>query len=277
MRLTKITNSTYRQWAAVACLIVATPLVGMAENLTFNKTRFSSVKQPKETAVILSIGDSKIIIKSKETNGIDIEIPFSSINSMSYELAVRHRVKEGAIVMVASLGAGAVLMATKSKSHWLDIEYREGDGEQTTVLHLDKSEYMGVIAALEARTGKSITKLDSKSSALNPTAGSKDVHEVIPFSMERVVNAVKLAMENEGCTVTDATPSRIECKRRRGDSDRTGSGGEKVTAELEASGERTRVRIWTGKGFVGRVMKKNWSTPIYQEMMKGLQKQAQSA
>jgi hypothetical protein len=37
-------------------------------------------------------------------------------------------------------------------------------------------------------------------------------------------------------------------------------------------GDQTRVRIWTGKGFSGRGGKKNWSMPIYQEMLKGLGK-----
>jgi hypothetical protein len=43
---------------------------------------------------------------------------------------------------------------------------------------------------------------------------------------------------------------------------------------LKAKGDQTRVRIWTGKGFEGRVNKKNWSTPIYQGMMKILEKSA---
>ncbi len=44
------------------------------------------------------------------------------------------------------------------------------------------------------------------------------------------------------------------------------------TGTLEAQGAKTHVRIWTGKGFAGRVGKHNWSTPIYEEMMKTLQK-----
>jgi len=47
-----------------------------------------------------------------------------------------------------------------------------------------------------------------------------------------------------------------------------GSGGEKVKVKLSAKGSETRVKISTGKGFVGRVGKKNWSTPIFDEMMR---------
>lgn len=248
-----------------------------AQDVTFSKTRYSSVKQPKESEVALTVTDSKVLIKGKKKNGLTTEIPFTSIDSMTYELATRHRVQEGAGVMLLSVGAGAILMATKTKSHWLDIEYHDGEQKQQMVLRLDKSEYEKVIATLEARTGKHIEKLDAKSSPLNPTANSKDVDQLIPFQKDAVVAALKPSMENFGCKVTDEAAKRIECKRTRGLSDRTGNGGEKVTAELEAKGEQTRVRIWTGKGFVGRIRKNNWSTPIYDEMMKSLQKPAQSA
>lgn len=256
-------------------LILALVPAGLAQVATFSKTRYSSVKQPKEADVNLSLTDSKIVIKSKKVSkkmpAVDIEIPYSSIDAMSYELATRHRVAEGGALMAASLGAGAVLMATKTKSHWLTIEYHEGGAKQSTVLHLDKSEYQDVISALEANTGKQIAMLNSKTSPLNPTAGSKDMDEVVPFGRDKVAAALKSAMESEGCNVTNATGDRIECKRARGGSERTGFGGEKVTATMEAKGGQTRVRIWTGKGFTGRVGKHNWSTPIYQEMMKSLQ------
>jgi hypothetical protein len=264
--------------ALCVALIIAVVRVGQAEETTFSKIKYSSVKQPKETDVILSITDSEILIKGKgkKRSGIDMEIPYSSIESMSYELASRHRVAEGAAIMALSLGAGAVLMATKSKSHWLDIQYHEGDAKQLTVLQLDKSEYKAVIAALEAKTGKHVAILDSKNSPLNPVVASKDMDQMVPFGREKVAAALKSAMESEGCKVTEENEDRIECKRARGGSERTGFGGEKVTVTLEAKTDQTRVRIQTGKGVVGRLGKKNWSTAIYEEMMKNLQKPAPS-
>ncbi len=260
-------------------LILALVPAVLAEELAFNKTKYSSVKQPKEADVNLSITGSKILIegKGKRAKGIDIEIPFLSVDSMSYEFATRHRVGEGLGVMAVSLGAGAIVMATKTKSHWLVIEHHEDESRQVTVLRLDKSEYKDVIATLEERTGKHIAVVNSKTSPLNPIAGSKDMDEVIPFGKAKVAAAVKSAMETEGCNVTNATDGRIECKRGRGYSERTGYGSEKVTATLEAKGDQTRVRLWTGKGFHGRMSKRNWSTPIYQQMMEALQKPARSA
>ena len=262
-------------------LILALVPAVLAQDVTFNKTRYSSVKQPKEVDIILTITDSKILIKSKGSDnkvaGVDAEIPFSAIDSMSYELASRHRTGEGAALMGASLGAGAILMATKTKSYWLDIEYHEADTTQLTILRLDKSEQQKIVETLQAKTGKQVTALDAKASPLNPTVESKDIDEVVPFGKDAVAGALKPAMESVGCEVTNTTANQVECKRKRGHSERNGAGGEKVTATLEAQGGQTRVRIETGKGFVGRLAKKNWSTPVYQEMVKNLQKPAQSA
>lgn len=248
---------------AVAILVPA----GRAQDVTFSKTRYSSVKQPKEADVVLTITDSKILIKGKKADGIDLEIPYSSIDSMTYELATRHRSE--------LLGISPVMaLAIKTKSHWLDLEYRQGDSKQLTTLRLDKSEYKKVIATLEATTGKHIAALESKTSPLNPTAGSKDMDELVPSRMDAVAAAMKPAMESVGCHVTKATAERLECKRpwaKDYDVERTGTGGEQVTAKLKAKGEQTRVSISTEKGFRGRLVKKNWSTPIYQEMMKNLQ------
>lgn len=264
--------------AVVFCLALVTQApASRAQDMTFKKTRYSSVKQPKETDVALTIADAKLMIKGKKENGITVDIPYTSIDSMTYELAARHRVGEGAGVMLLSPATGAVLMLTKTKSHWLDIEYHDGEAKQEMILRLDKSEYKKVLSTLEARTGKPIARLHTKTSPLNPTAGSKDVDEVIPFRMDAVAAALKPAMETFGCKVTEAKEMRVECKRGRGNDERTGYGGEKITAELQAKGEQTRLRLWTGKGFVGRVRKNNWSTPIYQEMLKTLQKPAQSA
>lgn len=246
----------------------------LAQDAVFNKTKFSSVKMPRQIDVTLRITDSAVKIDGsdrKSGDAVNLTVPFTSIDSLTYELAERHRVREGAAVMVASLGAGAILMATKTKSHWLDIAYRDNDQRQTITLHLDKSEYQDILSALESRTGKHIAMTDAKSNPENPTAGSRDINELVPFGPDAVAAALRPAMESMGCQVEKATPNEIECKRARsngGGIERTGVGGERVVAKLEASGGKTRVRIETEKGFSDRLSRKNWSTPIYQELLK---------
>lgn len=114
--------------------------------------------------------------------------------------------------------------------------------------------------------------VDSKAGALVPLAESENVDEVIPFESDKVMAALKPAMESADCHVTEATANRIECKRPR-NYPYSGhrEGGESVTAVLDAQGDQTRVRISTGKGIYGRFVKENWSTRVYRDMVKNLQ------
>jgi hypothetical protein len=103
------------------------------------------------------------------------------------------------------------------------------------------------------------------------SVGAEDVDEVVPFEMDKVLSALKLAMESVDCNVKEESATRVECKRPRHTSGNRVYGGESVTAVLEAQGSKTRIVITTGKGFYGRLVKSNWSIPIYEEMMKNLQ------
>ena len=102
------------------------------------------------------------------------------------------------------------------------------------------------------------------------SVGAEDVDEVVPFEMDKVMAALKPAMESADCSVKEATETRVECKRPRHTQDNRVYGGESVTAVLEAQGSKTHVVITTGKGFYGRLVKSNWSIPIYQALMKSL-------
>ena len=50
-------------------------------------------------------------------------------------------------------------MLTKSKSHWLYIDYRDQNIPKTVVLRLDKKDYKDVLAALKTHTGKEVNML----------------------------------------------------------------------------------------------------------------------
>ena len=252
-------------------LIVSLASACAAQDANFDKTKFSSAKQAKDADVNLSVTDSQLSIKSRKGTAIDIHVPYASVDSMSYEYSRRHRVAEGVGVMEISPLTGVIVMFTKTTSHWLTIQYHDGTGAESVVLQLDKSQFRAAMSALESRTGKKISVADAKESASNPTVGSRDVDEVVPFGIDQVSAAMRPAMASVGCKVSKTKTAEIVCKRSRGGDERNGYGGESVTARLEASGEKTRVRITTGEGFVGRYGKKNWSTSIYQELLKTLQ------
>ena len=106
----------------------------------------------------------------------------------------------------------------------------------------------------------------------DPSKGSKDVDQAIAYPMAKVLDAARQAMATFGCDSKKdkEKPDYLECTRDRHIGVFVGSGGEKVSVKLSEKGSETRVEIKTGKGFVGRVGKKNWSTPIFNEMMKTL-------
>lgn len=106
----------------------------------------------------------------------------------------------------------------------------------------------------------------------DPSKGSKDVDQVVAYPMAKVLDAARQATATYGCDSKKDKEKAdyLECTRDRHVGVFVGAGGEKVTVKLSAKGSETRVEIKTGKGFVGRLGKKNWSTPIFDEMMKTL-------
>ena len=75
--------------------------------------------------------------------------------------------------MVASLGAGAIVMMTKSKSHWLYIDYHEQDVPKSVVLRMDKNEYKKIFDAVKAHTGKEVEFVGEAKSKANKKTNAK--------------------------------------------------------------------------------------------------------
>ena len=96
------------------------------------------------------------------------------------------------------------------------------------------------------------------------------MNEVVQYPMDGVQRAVKTGMETYGFDIKQEKQDYLEGTRSRHVGVFVGSGGEKVTVKLSPESGGTRVQIQTGKGFVGRAGKKNWSTPIFNEALKVL-------
>ena len=69
--------------------------------------------------------------------------------------------------MAASVGAGAVVMLTKSKKHYLTVGYHDGTTPKELVVRMDKSEYRNILAAAAEQTGKNVDLIGT------PAAGKK--------------------------------------------------------------------------------------------------------
>jgi hypothetical protein len=84
-----------------------------AFNAGFQRTTIPDAKG-NQAAVRLVFSDSKETIEASADGHVLLEVPYSSVDGFPYEYTQRHRVTQGAVVMVASLGAGAVVMLTES-------------------------------------------------------------------------------------------------------------------------------------------------------------------
>ena len=123
---------------------------------SFHKSKLADVKGKDANADLIFSDAKRSIIVNVAGGNTVATIPYAVIDKLSYEYTKHHRIKQGAIVMVASLGAGAIVMLTKSRSHWFTIEYHEENVPKSLVLRLDKSEYKQVLKVATAATGKDI-------------------------------------------------------------------------------------------------------------------------
>jgi hypothetical protein len=127
------------------------------------------------------------------------------------------------------------------------------------------------VAAPSTRAGTghgSAGQEGSKTETSEPVSGNVD--RVVPYPLERVLEAARQAMESHDVTIKKDEPGLLEGTRKR--FNKPGNeGGEKITVKLSTQAEGTRVVIRTGLGFRGRLNKSNWSTPIFKEMVRLLE------
>jgi len=131
-------------------LIVVT--LGVAEDTSFSRIDVPDAKG-RQIKAVLTFSDAHQSVEVQPVKGPLVSIPYAEIYKFAYEYTKKHRVNEESIFS-AAIGVGAVVMLTKSKSHWLEIDYREGDVPRTFVLRMDKHEYIRILDAVKAHTGK---------------------------------------------------------------------------------------------------------------------------
>ena len=85
-----------------------------------------------------------------------VEIPYNKINVIEYGQNVSRRY--AAAVLVSPL-----LILSKSRKHFITLEYVDGEGkQQALVFRAAKGDIRGLLAALEARTGRPIEFQDDE-------------------------------------------------------------------------------------------------------------------
>ena len=122
-----------------------------------DETSFRRIQVPnakgKAVKATLTFSDQNKAVQIQPAKGSGISIPYDAIDKFSYEYTKKHRVNEETVA-TAALGIGAIAMLTKSRSHWLQIDYREQNLPREYVLRMDKHEYLQILDAIKAHTGK---------------------------------------------------------------------------------------------------------------------------
>jgi len=143
--------------ALVIIVLMVIPFC-VAEDTTFDLVKLADAKGRQTNATLIFSDANKTVVVRVADHDVVI-IPYDQVDKFSYEYTKKHRIGTGAIVMVASLGAGAIVMLTKSKSHWLDIHYREKDVAKTVTLRMSKKDYTNILEAAKIHTGKEVEML----------------------------------------------------------------------------------------------------------------------
>jgi hypothetical protein len=136
---------------ALLLVLFAASLSG-AEDTSFHNVRVPDAKGRLLNAV-LTFSDADKAVEVRPAKGNAVSIPYAAIDKCSYEYTKQHRVSSGSVV-TAPVGVGAVVMLTKSRSHWLEIDYHEQEMSKVFVLRMDKKNYIRILDAIKAHTGR---------------------------------------------------------------------------------------------------------------------------
>jgi len=83
-------------------------------------------------------------------------IPDASVKGLHYEKTSRPRYAEALLIAWP-------LIFTKSKKHYLTIQYTDAAGAgQFSIIHLDKNNYQQILATAEAQTGIKVERAEEK-------------------------------------------------------------------------------------------------------------------
>ncbi|MBZ5671787.1 MAG: hypothetical protein LAO04_18925 [Acidobacteriia bacterium] len=158
---------------SVLLVVLVVTTVSLAEETAFNGVKVADAKGKQADArLIFSDSNQNVVIRVADRDFVTI--PYAQLDKFSYEYTKKHRVTQGALVMVASLGAGAIVMLTKSKSHWLYIDFHEQDVPKSAVLRMDKKEYKKICEAVKTHTGKEVEFLGETKGKSNKK-GNKEI------------------------------------------------------------------------------------------------------
>jgi hypothetical protein len=130
---------------------------GTAHSLTYNGGSIPNLKTGSGVELYLDQNQIHIL-----RAGVDvITRPASAVIEITYGQGVHRRVGAAIGLATVSLGVGALMALTKSKTHFVGITWDDAGNKGGAAFQADKSDYRGVLAGLEGITGKSAISSDA--------------------------------------------------------------------------------------------------------------------
>jgi hypothetical protein len=140
--------------------VLCTVSVALAKDIAFNDlTLVDAGGGQSDASLVFSESNKAMIIRVAGRD--DMRIPYDKIDKFSYDYTQKNRDSNGAkAAAAATMGVGAVVMLTKSKTHWLYVHYHQESGSRSVILRMDKKNYKRILETAKAQTGKQVEFLN---------------------------------------------------------------------------------------------------------------------
>ena len=121
-----------------------------AYKVNYDGGSITSIKTGEHMKLYMDQNQIRIVKDNEDV----ITLPASSVTEITYGQDVHRRVGAAIGLAAVSFGAGALMALTKSKKHFIGIEWDDAGKKGGAAFQADKSDYRGVLAGLEGITGK---------------------------------------------------------------------------------------------------------------------------
>src|SRR3984893_4776238 len=171
-----IGNTHVKRVISVLLIAFVVSNVTRAEETAFSRVKVADAKGKQADArLIFSDNNKNVVVRVADRDFVTV--PYDQIDKFSYEYTKKHRITQGAVVMGASLGAGAIVMLTTSKNPWLYTNLHEQNVPKNVVLRMDKKKYKNIFDAIETHPSKEVEFLGDAGKAKKQ--GQRETTEMV--------------------------------------------------------------------------------------------------
>ncbi|HLH01635.1 MAG TPA: hypothetical protein VKX25_02610 [Bryobacteraceae bacterium] len=100
-------------------------------------------------------------IQLSQGKGAVLTIPAAAVTEVNYGQDVHRRVGTAIGLAAVSFGAGAFMLLSKSKKHFIGLTWDDAGKKGGLAIQADKNDYRGLLTALEGVTGKKAVNSDT--------------------------------------------------------------------------------------------------------------------